>query len=67
MFSPRLEQDHDLEGDDVHGSCRQKLTRGQLVRISSGMLGLMFGWAVKVSHNDPKDGCDLARSQSAWS
>lgn len=28
-----------------------KLTRGQLIRVSSGMLGLMFGWAMKVIIN----------------
>ena len=37
------------DGDGNDGSSsRPELTRGQLLRISCGMLGLMFGWATKV-------------------
>lgn len=34
--------------DDEDDDAQPELTRGQLLRIASGMLGLMFGWATKV-------------------
>eukprot|EP00903_Cladosiphon_okamuranus_P005670 g5633.t1 len=40
--------------DDEDGSgLRPELTRGQLLRIASGMLGLMFGWATKTVLTTP--------------
>ena len=35
---------------EVVGVVRPNLTRGQLLRIACGMLGLMLGWAMKVRH-----------------
>ncbi|CAM9864902.1 unnamed protein product [Scytosiphon promiscuus] len=41
------------DGDDDDDAARPELTRGQLLRIASGMLGLMFGWATKTVLTTP--------------
>ncbi|CAM9311467.1 unnamed protein product [Pylaiella littoralis] len=41
------------DGDDDDDGSRPELTRGQLLRIASGMLGLMFGWATKTVLTTP--------------
>eukprot|EP00904_Undaria_pinnatifida_P013853 jgi/Undpi1/9599/HiC_scaffold_27.g12055.m1 len=45
-------QGRECDGEGI-GDVRLDLTRGQLLRIACGMLGLMFGWAMKTVLTTP--------------
>lgn len=45
----RYGQEQQDPGQQDSNHCyRPALAKGQIIRISAGMLGLMFGWAIKV-------------------